>query len=48
MADSLEGAPSGGMPSAALLELQIQTFYQVNRFISSIDDMDQLLILIMQ
>jgi hypothetical protein len=25
MADSLEGAPSGGMPSAALLELQIQT-----------------------
>ena len=48
MADSLEGAPSGGMPSAALLELQIQTFYQVNRFISSIHDMDQLLILIMQ
>ena len=31
-----------------MLDLQIQTFYQVNRFISSIHDMDQLLILIMQ
>ncbi len=32
----------------ALLGLQIQTFYQVNRFVSSIHDMNQLLILIMQ
>jgi signal transduction histidine kinase len=31
-----------------LLDQQAQTFYQVNRFISSIHDMDQLLILIMQ
>ena len=29
----------------ALLGLQIQTFYQVNRFVSSIHDMNQLLIL---
>ena len=43
MADSIEGASN-----EALLDLQIQTFYQVNRFISSIHDMDQLLILIMQ
>ena len=43
MADSIEGAQQ-----EALLDLQIQTFYQVNRFISSIHDMDQLLILIMQ
>jgi len=42
MADSNDGAQE------ALLDLQIQTFYQVNRFISSIHDMDQLLILIMQ
>ena len=32
----------------ALLDLQIQTFYPVIRFISSIHDMDQLLILIIQ
>jgi len=38
----------GGAANEALLDLQIQTFYQVNRFISSIHDMDQLLILIMQ
>jgi signal transduction histidine kinase len=38
----------GGEANEALLDLQIQTFYQVNRFISSIHDMDQLLILIMQ
>ena len=31
-----------------MLDQQIQTFYQVNRFISSIRDMDQLPILIMQ
>ena len=43
MADNVEGATN-----EALLDLQIQTFYQVNRFISSIHDMDQLLILIMQ
>ena len=43
MADNVEGATK-----EALLDLQIQTFYQVNRFISSIHDMDQLLILIMQ
>jgi len=43
MADSKQGEAN-----AALLDLQIQTFYQVNRFISSIHDMDQLLILIMQ
>ncbi len=43
MADSNQGEAN-----AALLNLQIQTFYQVNRFISSIHDMDQLLILIMQ
>ena len=43
MADSTEGARH-----EALLDLQIQTFYQVNRFISSIQNMDQLLILIMQ
>jgi len=43
MADGIEGASN-----EALLDLQIQTFYQVNRFISSIHDMDQLLILIMQ
>ena len=41
MADGIEGASN-----EALLDLQIQTFYQVNRFISSIHDMDQLLILI--
>ena len=43
MADSIEGSRH-----EALLDQQIQTFYQVNRFISSIHDMDQLLILIMQ
>ena len=43
MADSTEGAQH-----EALLDQQIQTFYQVNRFISSIRDMDQLPILIMQ
>ncbi len=43
MADSTDG-----VSHEALLDLQIQTFYQVNRFISSIHDMDQLLILIMQ
>ncbi len=43
MADSIEG-----LRHEALLDQQIQTFYQVNRFISSIHDMDQLLILIMQ
>lgn len=48
MAESREGTSSGDAPSAASLEQQIQTFYQVNRFISSIHDMDQLLILIMQ
>ena len=43
MANSMEGARQ-----ETLLDQQIQTFYQVNRFISSIHDMDQLLILIMQ
>jgi signal transduction histidine kinase len=43
MADSMEVARN-----EALLDQQAQTFYQVNRFISSIHDMDQLLILIMQ
>ena len=43
MAGSIEWASN-----EALLDLQIQTFYQVNRFISSIHDMDQLLTLIMQ
>jgi len=43
MADSVEGAAN-----EASLDQQVQTFYQVNRFISSIHDMDQLLILIMQ
>jgi signal transduction histidine kinase len=43
MTDGIEGASN-----EALLDLQIQTFYQVNRFISSIHDMDQLLVLIMQ
>ena len=43
MAGSIEWASN-----EALLDLQIQTFYQVNRFISSIHDMDQLLILIRQ
>jgi len=42
MEDSIEGGQE------SLLDLQIQTFYQVNRFISSIHDIDQLLILIMQ
>ena len=43
MADGIEGASNEALP-----DLQIQTFYQVNRFISSIHDMDQLLVLIMQ
>jgi signal transduction histidine kinase len=43
MADDIESTSK-----EELLDLQVQTFYQVNRFISSIHDMDQLLILIMQ
>ena len=42
MADGIEGEAN-----EALLDLQVQTFYKVNRFINSIHDMDQLLILIM-
>ena len=41
MADGLEGEAN-----EALLDLRVQTFYKVNRFINSIHDMDQLLILI--
>lgn len=48
MAENAEGAPREGSQNADSLDQQIQTFYQVNRFISSIHDMDQLLILIMQ
>ena len=39
---------AGPQRETELLRLQIDTFYQVNRFISSIDNLEELLNLIMQ
>ena len=39
---------AGPQRVAELLRLQVDTFYQVNRFISSIDNLEELLNLIMQ
>jgi len=39
---------AGPQRETELLRFQVDTFYQVNRFISSIDNLDELLNLIMQ
>ncbi len=39
---------AGPQRETEVLRLQVETFYQVNRFISSIDNLEDLLTLIMQ
>ena len=39
---------AGPQRETELLRMQVETFYQVNKFISSIDNLDELLNLIMQ